>query len=77
MDNQQNKILSRHRHYRNIMKMFYITIKGKEPLESKIMTILVGVREELAYHYGSYDPEVKQFVNDSIKLLSPSKHTKE
>ena len=57
---------SRNRHYRNVMKMFDVTIKGKEPLESKILTILVGVRHELAYFYGSYDPKVKQFVDDSI-----------
>lgn len=72
-DKLMDMLSSRNRHYRNIMKMFNVTIKGKEPLESKILTILVGVREELAYHYGSYDPEVKQFVDDSIKLISPSK----
>ena len=76
-DKLMDRLSSRNRHYRNIMKMFAVTIKGKEPLESKILTILIGVSHELAYHYGSYDPEVKQFVDDSIKLLSPSKQIKE
>ena len=72
-DKLMDMLSSRNRHYRNIMKMFTVTIKGKESLESKILTILVGVREELACFYGDYDPEVKQFVDDSRKLLSPSK----
>jgi hypothetical protein len=76
-DKLMDMLSSRNRHYRNIMKMFTVTIKGKEPLESKILTILIGVREELACYYGSYDPDVKQFVDDSRKLLSPSKQTKE
>ena len=76
-DKLMNRLSSRNRHYRNIMKMFYVTMTGKEPLESKILTILTSIREELAYYYGSYNPEVKQFVDDSIKLLSPSKQIKE
>jgi hypothetical protein len=78
MDDKLMDILSsRNRHYRNIMKMFAVTIKGKESLESKILTILIGVREELAGFYGDYDPEIKQFVDDSRKLLSLSKQIKE
>ena len=76
-DKLMDMLSSRNRHYRNIMKMFTVTIKGKEPLESKTLTILIDAREELACFYGDYDPEVKQFVDDSIKLLSPSKQIKE